>query len=150
MCVDWLFLLYCPANLLQVQRDYEELPADAVPQLRDSLLQLLLKFGTGSPAVRVQLCLALAALAAHLPAAQWGEGGVLKWLMDRMNGQDPSVALSCMLELLTVLPQVREWCASVYRFSARMHSINSKRGHVQSTPRQADAGVCGCPFITSI
>jgi transportin-3 len=89
-----------------VQRDYEELPADAVPQLRDSLLQLLLRFGAGAPAVRTQLSLAMAALAAHLPAAQWGEGGVLRWLMDRFAGQEPATAMSCMLELLTVLPQV--------------------------------------------
>lgn len=78
-----------------------------MPQLRDSLLQLLLRFGHGSPAVRTQLCLAMAALAAHLPAAQWSEGGVLRWLMERFSGQDPAVAMSCMLELLTVLPQVR-------------------------------------------
>lgn len=95
-----------PFLFLQVQRDFEELPADAVPQLRDSLMQLLFRFGTGSPAVRTQLCLAIAALAAHLPAGQWGEGGVLRWLMDKFSGQDPGMAMSCMLELLTVLPQV--------------------------------------------
>lgn len=78
-----------------------------MPQLRDSLMQLLFRFGTGAPAVRTQLCLAIAALAAHLPAAQWGEGGVLRWLMDKFSGQDPGMAMSCMLELLTVLPQVR-------------------------------------------
>lgn len=77
-----------------------------MPQLRDSLMQLLFKFGTGAPAVRTQLCLAIAALAAHLPATQWGEGGVLRWLMDKFSGQDPAMAMSCMLELLTVLPQV--------------------------------------------
>lgn len=93
-------------HTMQVQRDYEELPAESVPQLRDSLLALLIKFGKGQPAVRTQLCLAMAALAAHLPAAQWGEGGVIRWLMERLNGQDPDVAMSCMLELLTVLPQV--------------------------------------------
>lgn len=95
-----------PIAALQVQRDYEELPADAVPQLRDSILALLLRFGKGTPAVRTQLCLAMAALAAHLPAAQWSEGGVLRWLMERFAGQDPEIALGCMLELLTVLPQV--------------------------------------------
>jgi transportin-3 len=95
----------------QVQRDYEELPPDAVPQLRDSLMTLLFKFGTGSsPAVRTQLCLAIAALSAHLPAGQWGEGGVLRWLMNKFSGQDPAMAMSCMLELLTVLPQVGGVC----------------------------------------
>jgi len=29
---------------MQVQRDFEELPESAVPQLRDSLLTLLLKY----------------------------------------------------------------------------------------------------------
>uniref|UniRef100_A0A383V7P9 Importin N-terminal domain-containing protein n=1 Tax=Tetradesmus obliquus TaxID=3088 RepID=A0A383V7P9_TETOB len=100
------YTYFCAQTLkTKVQRDYEELPAESVPQLRDSLLQLLLRFGHGSPAVRTQLCLAMAALAAHLPAAQWSEGGVLRWLMERFSGQDPAVAMSCMLELLTVLPQ---------------------------------------------
>ncbi|KAF6259150.1 armadillo-type protein [Scenedesmus sp. NREL 46B-D3] len=100
------YTYFCAQTLkTKVQRDYEELPAEAVPQLRDSVLQLLLRFGRGAPAVRTQLCLAMAALAAHLPAAQWSEGGVLRWLMERFNGQDPAVAMSCMLELLTVLPQ---------------------------------------------
>ncbi len=48
----------------------------------------------------------MAALAAHLPSCQWSEGGVLHWLMGRFTGQEPDVAMSCMLELLTVLPQV--------------------------------------------
>lgn len=90
-----------------MQRDYEELPSDSVPSLRDSLLALLLRFGKGAPAVRTQLSLALAALAAHLPAVQWGEGGVVRWLMGRLSSADPEVAMSCMLELLTVLPQAR-------------------------------------------
>lgn len=107
----------------QVQRDYEELPANAVPQLRDSLLQLLLRFGKGTPAVRTQLCLAMAALAAHLPAAQWSEGGVLRWLMERFNGQDPEIAMSCMLELLTVLPQVG--CNIMDQSSAQEQQVDS-------------------------
>eukprot|EP00878_Enallax_costatus_P020398 GHUV01021558.1.p1 GENE.GHUV01021558.1~~GHUV01021558.1.p1 ORF type:complete len:515 (+),score=87.61 GHUV01021558.1:142-1545(+) len=100
------YTYFCAQTLkTKVQRDYEELPLDSVPQLRDSLLALLIKFGKGQPAVRTQLCLAMAALAAHLPAAQWEEGGVLRWLMERFNGQDADIAMSCMLELLTVLPQ---------------------------------------------
>jgi transportin-3 len=83
-------------------------------------MQLLFKFGTGAPAVRTQLCLAIAALAAHLPAAQWGEGGVLRWLMDKFSGQDPAMAMSCMLELLTVLPQVWGCCSLASLGAARL------------------------------
>lgn len=56
---------------LQVQRDYEELPAEQVPALRGKLLALTLQNARASPALRTQLCLAMAALAVHLPASQW-------------------------------------------------------------------------------
>ena len=55
--------------MLQVQRDFEELPQGAAQSLRDSLVTLLVKHCQGNAAVRTQLCLAIAALAAHLPAA---------------------------------------------------------------------------------
>ena len=92
---------------LQVQRDYEELPAGAALSLRDSLVTLLVKHCQGNAAVRTQLCLAIAALAAHLPAVQWGPEGVVGWLAQRLGGEPQAVSLPCMLELLTVLPQVR-------------------------------------------
>lgn len=60
----------------------------------------------GNAAVRTQLCLAIAALAAHLPAVQWGPQGVVGWLAQRLGGEPQAVSLPCMLELLTVLPQV--------------------------------------------
>lgn len=56
--------------------------------------------------MRTQLCLAVAALAAHLPAVQWGPTGVVGWLVQRLGGEPQAVSLPCMLELLTVLPQV--------------------------------------------
>ncbi|PSC72289.1 transportin-3 isoform X1 [Micractinium conductrix] len=89
----------------KVQRDFEELPASAAPALRDSLLNLLVKHCQGNAAVRTQLCLAVAALAAHLPAVQWGPTGVVGWLAQRLGGEPQTVSLPCMLELLTVLPQ---------------------------------------------
>jgi hypothetical protein len=92
-----------------VQRDFEELPPEAVPALRDSLFSLLLRFAAArAAAVRTQLALALAALAAHVPAGGWGEGGVLRWFAERFASQASDVGLSCMLEMLTVLPQVGE------------------------------------------
>ncbi len=91
----------------QVQLDYDELPAGAAASLRDSLVGLLLHFARGSRPTRTQLCLALASLAAHLPAAEWGGGGCVQWLAARLSGEPSEAALPCMLELLTVLPQVR-------------------------------------------
>lgn len=55
--------------------------------------------------MRTQLSVALAALAAHLPAAEWGPGGAIGWLASHLASQPQEVALPCMLELLTVLPQ---------------------------------------------
>ena len=98
---------------VQVQRDFEELPEGAVASLRDSLVDLLLRFGTGSPPVRTQLCLAVAALTAHMPPQQWGPGGSLQWLVQRLSiGTDSQqAALPSLLELLTILPQVcRDRC----------------------------------------
>ena len=97
----------CTPSHNQVQRDFEELPSAAALQLRDSLLQLLVGFCQGSPPVRTQLCIALAACAAHLPAPAWGQQGVLGWLRDMLGQQPRPIALSCLLEMLVVLPQVR-------------------------------------------
>jgi hypothetical protein len=73
----------------------------------------------GAPPVRTQLCLALAAVAVHVPSARWAvaagaagaaagaSGCVVRWFAARFSQLPPDVALPCMLELLTVLPQVR-------------------------------------------
>jgi transportin-3 len=90
----------------QVQRDFEELTSAAAVSLRDSLIELILKYSKGAPPVRTQLCLALVATVAHMPAAQWDSGGVVVWLSRRLSQHPSEVALPCMLELLTVLPQV--------------------------------------------
>ena len=98
---------YIAAQTLRtkVQRDFEELPPGAALSLRDSLVSLLLKYAKGQAPVRIQLCLALSALATHLPSDQWGEGGVVAWLAQRLSTESPDISLPCMLELLTVLPQ---------------------------------------------
>lgn len=90
----------------QVQRDFEELPPEAAEALRASILNLLIRFATGAAAVRTQLCLAMAAMAAHIPAKQWGQGGIVVWLAEHLSNQAQDVALPCMLELLTVIPEV--------------------------------------------
>lgn len=89
----------------QVQRDFEELPPDAAEKLRASLLSLLIHFATGATAVSTQLCLAIAAMAAHVPAQQWGQGGVVMWLAQNLGQQSQDIALPCMLELLTIIPE---------------------------------------------
>jgi transportin-3 len=64
----------------------------------------LFKHGEGP--VRTQLAVAMASLAAHLPATEWDDIGALQWLATRItgDGSDPS-RLSCLLELLVVFPQ---------------------------------------------
>ncbi len=56
--------------------------------------------------MRTQLAVAMASLAAHLPATEWDDIGALQWLATRItgDGSDPS-RLSCLLELLVVFPQ---------------------------------------------
>lgn len=98
-------LYFCSQTLrTKVQRDFDELPPNATDSLRDSLLALVIRFRNGPPAVRTQLCLALAGLAAHAPSSKWGEGhGVIQWLANELGSQPD--AGSGLLELLTVLPQ---------------------------------------------
>ena len=60
----------------------------------------------GAPPVRTQLCLALASLSVHVPAQRWGEGGVVRWFGSKLQPVPMEMALPCLLELLTVLPQV--------------------------------------------
>ena len=75
--------------------------ADAAASLRDSLVRALLHFAAGPPSVRNALCLALAALAAHLPGPAWPAGGALPALAQRLASEPPERAVPCLLELLT-------------------------------------------------
>lgn len=112
---------------MQVQRDFEELPASAAEALRASLLELLVRYASAAAAVRTQLCLALAAMAAHVPAQQWGKGGIVGWLADNLGRQQQDVALPCMLELLTVIPEVSATLANESD-TAKHHKLNIKLG----------------------
>ena len=98
--------------LAQVQKDFDEVPSEAVNQLRASLIQLLLQFASGPTNVRVQLSLAISALAIHVPAQQWEGGSVIQWFVACIRSVPPENALPCLLELLKVLPQVRA-CVNV-------------------------------------
>ncbi|GBG59060.1 hypothetical protein CBR_g24406 [Chara braunii] len=96
---------FCAQTLrTKVQRDFEELPTGAALSLRSSLVSLLVKFRQGPAAVRTQLCMAIAALAGHMSAADWEQGGgVVKWLAGQLGS--PTEAMPAMLELLAVIPQ---------------------------------------------
>ncbi|XP_010663227.1 transportin MOS14 isoform X2 [Vitis vinifera] len=97
-------LIFCSQTLRsKVQRDFEELPSEAFRPLRDSLNTLLKKFHKGPPKVRTQISIAVAALAVHVPAEDWGDGGIVKWLRDEMNSHPEFIP--GFLELLMVLPE---------------------------------------------
>jgi transportin-3 len=97
---------FCAQTLrTKVQRDFEELPSDAVISLRDSLITLLFRFSKGAPPVRTQLCLAVASMAAHLPSQHWDGSGIIRWLLQRCQSVPQDVAMPCLLEMLIVLPQ---------------------------------------------
>jgi len=68
--------------------------------------QHLTRVHRGTSAVRRQLCLAIIALTVHVPAQNWGEGEPIMWLASRILRQPPDLALPCLLELLTLMPQV--------------------------------------------
>lgn len=126
---------------MQVQRDFEELPLSAVHSLRDTLVALTLQHARSSPAVRTQLCLALAALALHLPPQEWSDGGdgngghtgVVYWLWSRFGNQAPDIALPCMLELLTVLPEVPP-PSPCHTATARVQDVQTRSVQVGIVP----------------
>ncbi|CAI9773755.1 unnamed protein product [Fraxinus pennsylvanica] len=97
-------LIFCSQTLRsKVQRDFEELPSEAFRPLRDSLNTLLKSFHKGPPKVRTQISLAVAALAVHVAAEDWGDGGIINWIRDGMNFHPEF--LPSFLELLRVLPE---------------------------------------------
>ncbi|KAG5536762.1 hypothetical protein RHGRI_024256 [Rhododendron griersonianum] len=109
----WLQEFQRTIDAWQVQRDFEELPSEAFRPLRDSLNSLLTAFHKGPPKVRTQISLAVAALAVHVPAKDWGDGGIVNWLRDEMNSHPECIP--SFLELLRVLPEE----AFNYKIAAR-------------------------------
>ncbi|KAL3835139.1 hypothetical protein ACJIZ3_009875 [Penstemon smallii] len=96
--------IFCSQTLRsKVQRDFEELPSEAFRPLRVSLNTLLKSFHKGPPKVRTQISLAVAALAVHVPAEDWGDGGIVSWIRDEMNAHPEFIP--SFLELLRVLPE---------------------------------------------
>ncbi|CAL5369279.1 unnamed protein product [Camellia sinensis] len=90
-----------PGFLREVQQDFEELPSEAFRPLRD-LLNLIENISQRPP-LKLEPSLAVAALAVHVPAKDWGDGGIVNWLRDEMNSHPECIP--SFLELLRVLPE---------------------------------------------
>ncbi|CAL5324101.1 unnamed protein product [Camellia sinensis] len=68
-------LIFCSQTLRsKVQRDFEELPSEAFRPLRD-LLNLIENISQRPP-LKLEPSLAVAALAVHVPAKDWGDGEI--------------------------------------------------------------------------
>ncbi|KAJ1974348.1 Nuclear import receptor [Dimargaris xerosporica] len=83
----------------KITYDLSDLNTDARLSLRDSLLNLLYQFRTGTRAIRTQLCLSLAGLA--LQVTEWTN--VIEQMVS-LYGSNPET-VGCLLEFLTVLPE---------------------------------------------
>ncbi|CAL5386568.1 unnamed protein product [Camellia sinensis] len=95
-------LIVCSQTLRsKVQRDFEELPSEAFRPLRD-LLNLIENISQRPP-LKLEPSLAVAALAVHVPAKDWGDGGIINWLRDETNSHPECIP--SFLELLRVLPE---------------------------------------------
>ncbi|KAM3402191.1 hypothetical protein ACQJBY_001562 [Aegilops geniculata] len=132
-------LMFCSQTLRsKVQRDFEELPSEAFRPLQDSLYGLLKKFNKGPPKVRTQICIAIAALAVHVPVEDWGGGGIVNWLGDEMKSQQEFIP--SFLELLIILPQE----TSSYKIAARPERRNQFENDLCSSANVALSLLTAC------
>lgn len=76
-----------------------------------------------SKAWSMQLCLGMVALAVHMPPEEWGTGGVVQWLGKELGSH--ADAIPCLLELVTVLPQV-SWSLATSRLSCFKDLVSCK------------------------
>jgi len=90
----------------KILRDFEELEHDVGRTLPESIMGILSLRASGTTAVRTQLCLAIAALALHIPAAEWEGGDLIHWIGIRMASSQVNDSMQhILLEILTVVPQ---------------------------------------------
>ncbi|KAI8889030.1 ARM repeat-containing protein [Backusella circina FSU 941] len=83
----------------KITYDLRDLDPTARLQLRDSLVELLVRFAKGPKAIMIQLCLAMADLAIQM--LEWKT--VVPDLVEKLGKTPESV--SCLLEFLKVLPE---------------------------------------------
>jgi transportin-3 len=79
--------------------DFYQLPREALPQLRDSILSLLATYAKGPKPIRTQLCVCLANVAIQM--LEWKD--VLQTVVGAL-GSDPN-SIACVLEFIHVLPE---------------------------------------------
>ncbi|CAN6310792.1 unnamed protein product [Urochloa humidicola] len=138
-------LIFCSQTLRsKVQRDFEELPSGAFRSLQDSLYVLLKKFNKGPPKVRTQICIAIAALAVHVPVEDWGAGGIVNWLSDEMKAHPEFI--TGFLELLIVLPQE----TSSYKIAARPERRRQFESDLGSSANVAISLLTACMGIDQL
>ncbi|GAA6059173.1 hypothetical protein JCM10212_005518 [Sporobolomyces blumeae] len=83
---------------MKISYDLEQLPAEQLLPLRDSLLTALRNFASGPRVILTQLCIALADLALQMTAEQWNDPTAS---MIDMFGKEPAMA-AALLEFLQV------------------------------------------------
>uniref|UniRef100_A0A0D9XKL7 Exportin-1/Importin-beta-like domain-containing protein n=1 Tax=Leersia perrieri TaxID=77586 RepID=A0A0D9XKL7_9ORYZ len=140
----WLQQFQHTLDAWQVQRDFEELPSEAFRPLQDSLYGLLKKFSEGPQKVRTQICIAMAALAVHVPVEDWGGGGIVNWLSDEMKSQQDFIP--SFLELLIVLPQE---CSS-HKIAARPERRRQFENDLRSSAEVALSLLTACLGIDQL
>jgi transportin-3 len=79
--------------------DFYQLPREALPQLRDSIISLLSTYAKGPKPIRTQLCVCLANVAIQM--LEWKD--VLQTVVGAL-GNDPN-SIACVLEFIHVLPE---------------------------------------------
>ncbi|KAG9249317.1 armadillo-type protein [Calycina marina] len=83
----------------KITYDLQQLPNDAVPSLREQLLQLLKLYATGARPIRTQLCVCLAILAIQMTG--WKD--VVQMVVSTLGSDADSHV--CILDFLKVLPE---------------------------------------------
>lgn len=81
----------------QIVFDLDQLPAESVLELRDSVLNLLVAFASGPRPIQTQLCVCLASLAIQMLA--W------KDVLATVGSALGNSAGDCVLEFLKILPE---------------------------------------------
>lgn len=81
----------------QITYDLDQLPPDAVPSLRDSMLNQLAAFASGPRPIQTQLCVGLVNLAIQMTS--W------KDVLATVGSALGSNAGDCVLEFLKILPE---------------------------------------------
>lgn len=83
----------------KITYDVGQIPADALPALRNQVLELLKSFATGPRPIRIQLCVCLAILAIQMTG--WKD--VVPMVVSTLGNDADSHA--CILDFLKVLPE---------------------------------------------